>query len=736
MEMGLLGVYYSEYYEYCRANFRGNNGIYDWADTENKLTWLHKYMRLRTSETFKRLTAGAGKPLSVSKSKTATLVKLGSGIDDWEYGGCEDLGYLGAGHCTLGHALRYAHYATSRSTGQSLVFGISCASDFFEISEHVLKQLKKTQEDLIEELKIIPYLLGTGRADWWRNKYYSDFEDSINEFGSDFARKALGVYCEPMVYFYKLGIPFTTYMVGIWNSARSRSYEPARLAKTRSEAAKAVAQNDKFAQEILEKLSGYENLHYVKTAIALYTSRKITGIEMQKTLKNASGICDVADLVQEWSKGLDGQANYYQDRLKKCLSRSRESVLAFMQSNFDKSKYVHEDKKTKKKEYETPELNVQGLRLATSLEASRVASKKLTEAINYPVGRSASQAIALLTWCICGQQYQYDMGPCGYGEKPEEYKMEESLAAVEISIQWAKKGKLVEALNKLVYLPYSVYLSTADDEDTSGVDGIDVGYMINWIYNSEPELEHVPKDIEHAVKTALNIAKRCYNVVNPRLSPRQLFALRRGYDKARKHLDGDLGPESEDNQSQEERHEDSLIDQMESWGQQAVPETTPNELLEKARLCHQYGGRIHLRKYEFHKSVCKTVNDKGRCSDKQKKYVEEFYDFLVTDVSELKALESRPRTTVEKGTEQSGNGAPAMPGVSRQASSGQQSKVVGVGDDIEYKDEFEGIEEYEDRGYETEEPKETPVGTSRNGIPTVAEMSQALGKGLFEGGES
>lgn len=81
-------------------------------------------------------------------------------IDDWYYAGYVDTGKLGGEHCSMGHALRYVHYAANSKTDETIKFGIKCISDFFNIDPAKLKmiqngfvQINEMANQIIEKFK-------------------------------------------------------------------------------------------------------------------------------------------------------------------------------------------------------------------------------------------------------------------------------------------------------------------------------------------------------------------------------------------------------------------------------------------------------------------------------------------------------------------------------------------------------------------------------------------------------
>ena len=95
----------------------------------------------------------------------------------WHYAGFLDLGYKGAGYCTLGHPLRYMHLAwdvtysdiDTAFFGESydnkyedviesdhcIKFGIKCISDFFEVSSECVSAMQKAQRETLKDMALL-----------------------------------------------------------------------------------------------------------------------------------------------------------------------------------------------------------------------------------------------------------------------------------------------------------------------------------------------------------------------------------------------------------------------------------------------------------------------------------------------------------------------------------------------------------------------------------------------------
>lgn len=200
------------YTEYCKENFPGNNNMYVFL-SDKQMEIIKKYSRLRTKEVFNTLSSMHAR-LAVKPEKALKLYNLMQGLDDWVYDGTVDTGWVGGGHCELGHALRYEHWAVSESTGRELVFGSTCAGDFFGITEATLKAIDGARETVLEEIKFVLYLIYSGNDVSYEEEVYGDLESmcSIPEVKEQF-RSILGDYGPIFTAMMNNGIPLTKSMV-------------------------------------------------------------------------------------------------------------------------------------------------------------------------------------------------------------------------------------------------------------------------------------------------------------------------------------------------------------------------------------------------------------------------------------------------------------------------------------------------------------------------------------------
>lgn len=111
------------------------------------------------------------------KRKQADLNSLRNTGGLWHYAGFIDMGYRGAGSCTLGHPLRYMHLAwdvevsdietaffgedysdsfeKAISSSNCIIFGIKCISDFFEVNKDCVRALQAAQRDSLKDMSLM-----------------------------------------------------------------------------------------------------------------------------------------------------------------------------------------------------------------------------------------------------------------------------------------------------------------------------------------------------------------------------------------------------------------------------------------------------------------------------------------------------------------------------------------------------------------------------------------------------
>lgn len=94
--------------------------------------------------------------LNASPTKLQRLGYM-RGENTWEFNGITDAYLEGrySAKCSLGHNLRYEYHAKCEETGDEIIFGETCASDFFSIDKEDMKKLVKARKVMSDELTLI-----------------------------------------------------------------------------------------------------------------------------------------------------------------------------------------------------------------------------------------------------------------------------------------------------------------------------------------------------------------------------------------------------------------------------------------------------------------------------------------------------------------------------------------------------------------------------------------------------
>ena len=221
---------YTDFVKFNEEYFEGNIGIYN-SFTKRQREMIEVYMRWKT----RRMVEGAlGNSLkfSILEGKTVKLAEITGGDGEWVYDGCIDSGEKGNAHCTLGHSIRYKHIALNTNSGEEVIFGIKCASDFFNINPKILAKLNKSQRDVLEEIKFVAFIHQSGRFAQYKT-IYRDLSDIVSKVGSDLVAEKMGKELSKFIAsFIVRGIPLTEIMVGaIIRLKRELEREEKRLEK-------------------------------------------------------------------------------------------------------------------------------------------------------------------------------------------------------------------------------------------------------------------------------------------------------------------------------------------------------------------------------------------------------------------------------------------------------------------------------------------------------------------------
>ena len=158
---------------------------------------LKQYYTWYTVDAYKKMAKNVR--LSLAPGKAEKLAQL-RGIDKWEFAGINDSYMEGnfKAHCELGHRLRYEYFAIpegvldenhnvrtrDRVTGfrarkdavqdlrdaGAIVFGETCAGDFFHISPEDMKKLVKTRKTMSDEIELMSNILTNHLEESYKSK--------------------------------------------------------------------------------------------------------------------------------------------------------------------------------------------------------------------------------------------------------------------------------------------------------------------------------------------------------------------------------------------------------------------------------------------------------------------------------------------------------------------------------------------------------------------------------------
>lgn len=158
------------------------NDVFRSMTSEQKQV-LKDYYTWYTVKVYEQLAKSTRLDLALGKAEKLAQLR---GIEEWKFGGVWDTGFNGGGKCELGHSLRYEYYAipateadkviapgSSARRGESyrkrlessdykIIFGETCASDFFNIRPDEMKKLVKTRKIMSDEIEEMAGILANG----------------------------------------------------------------------------------------------------------------------------------------------------------------------------------------------------------------------------------------------------------------------------------------------------------------------------------------------------------------------------------------------------------------------------------------------------------------------------------------------------------------------------------------------------------------------------------------------
>ena len=222
----------NEFEDYKKNELKNNANLYD-TITIMQFEAIKEYFRWRSKKRLKEITKNTR--LERLPEKAALFASRYGDADDWEYDGCVDTGYFGGGMCDLGHTLRYEHYAYSNSTGRTIIFGSKCVSDFFGLEPKKIRDINKVQAEVLEEVKLIIFILETGKHKEYINKFYKDLLEIVKALKPNVNKYFGADWNEQMADFLSVGLPLTPSMISRINWVKNRYYTSAvRVIKVKS----------------------------------------------------------------------------------------------------------------------------------------------------------------------------------------------------------------------------------------------------------------------------------------------------------------------------------------------------------------------------------------------------------------------------------------------------------------------------------------------------------------------
>ena len=126
--------------------------------TEEQVNLLQQFSKVRT----------------LKKSELSMLEALDG--TKWYYNGCYDTGFFGGGRCSNGHKLRYVYEAIN-DNGDIIQFGEKCITEFFNVSNYIIKSLK---DGLVETSKLIKEVVKMVNENKNNSKEYKEILSKID----------------------------------------------------------------------------------------------------------------------------------------------------------------------------------------------------------------------------------------------------------------------------------------------------------------------------------------------------------------------------------------------------------------------------------------------------------------------------------------------------------------------------------------------------------------------------
>lgn len=485
------GRWYDEYYDY-KEELKDGRSIYGKLNPA-QVQAVKNYFRWRTKARFGELCKNTS---LIAKPKKAEIMShIMGNATDWVYDGCVDTGYVGGGHCELGHALRYEHYAYSPSINKHIIFGVTCAADFFGIEPDRLRKISKVQNEMLDEVKQILFILETGKLQKYQSYYYGDLPKVVDMFRSNLDEVFGAGWNNMMGSFLECRLPFTSSMVDRYYFIKKRIYEPKLAELQRSSLEAKLFEGDPAKKKFYSDAASSE-LFYVNSCMKYIECRPI---ENEHDLTCNKFVLE--------------QAMEFDETYKRLSNLGISDFKKFVYGCKATEVYVHASN---------------GDRKATELERKTMPSEAFTkEVLLIPAERY--RLICIFGWGIFGYNQLYDESKCEKQiSSTVNLRIERSARLMKQALKWLNSSQFETDMKNLkkAIEDSETYPDSAADEVTNG-DTENFYNMSRFIF------DNAPKNTKLGLfNTAIKIAEYYINNGgNCRLSDKQKNVLRQAYDK-------------------------------------------------------------------------------------------------------------------------------------------------------------------------------------------------------------
>lgn len=665
--MNLPNKIIDEYENYNRTRFNGNRELYRNL-SHQQIEVIRNYSRWYTKNKFYALAKNTS--LTVKPKKAEVLSNIMGGFTDWVYDGCIDTGELGGGHCALGHALRYEHYAYSPSSNREIIFGVSCASDFFGIEPEKLHQISKIQEDLLNQIKFIIFIKETGKYKWYFESLYGDLPEFVGVMRNQLEQVFDNGYKAQMDAFINVGLPWTSALVSKYNKVKNKQYK--------------------------QKVAAISKLDYIKSRYGT-KEELVKYIDSLKDSKLAIDIAIINYIVSFKNKETSEQDNKNNVLLKlgalfsEACKINESKLFKVAKDNTGGTKFLYEVLAEKSK---TTVLytDINGnLRLATKGEIESNVSK-LKPVDKYAVGEFQYKHANAIAWFICGNTMYYKNTGNGYAETLNE-RVEKSAFCLRDAAKWMICNQWESDYTTIINSNNTViYPDTAEDE----IKETPLKDIINFF--NRLDTRTLKKPYSKYIDIAMEICENHFRYRKD-LTEKQVKLVRITYDNM--------------NNTKEDK----------------------DDILNKAAKLLEFKNSLIEQLYSFSIKVAKSVIENGRCSEKQRVYIEEAYDALMrcneTEDNEVEKLTVDKVKEIEKINIDEPDEIFKHP-IDRESLDGEDIEKYTI--NKEETDEEAQIY-YSNEDYNFTYTDNFIKDNRENvnlGIPRLSEISNALGNGTFK----